>query len=379
MRSCQTGLTVIAVAGDSGRTAAAVLIKELLERTEGARVELADAAGPEPRTLLRRLEDAGCTHVLMKVSPRDIVQGRTAGCVFDLVVSTGLARPEGDEARDAERLFFQRCGWAVLDLDDGAGGWRRDDIPCPVFTYSENKSQADLSARNIRLFPSHVEFEALTLGGISRVYLPIPGGFSIYNALAALAAGLCLGLELEEMARAMPSVRGMRGRVEVVPVPRAYTVIIDFARTPNALEKILTTARAFTAGKLICVFGCPGGRDRARRPLMGAVAGELADAAVITSDDPRGEDPRAIIGDILAGMEEGASIHVEPDRRAAIGWALSQGRPGDVIVLAGKGRETCQEIGGVRYPMDEREIVAEWFQRTDTFHKMSGKVLAGVI
>ena len=199
------------------------------------------------------------------------------------------------------------------------------------------------------------------------MHLPIPGGFSIYNALAALSAGLCLGLDLEEMARAMPAVHGVKGRVEVVPVPRAYTVIIDYAHTPNALENILTTARDFTAGRLICLFGCGGDRDRSKRPVMGAIAGELADLVVVTSDNPRTEEPEAIIADILAGMEErDGEVHVEPDRREAIAWALAQGRPGDVIVLAGKGHETYQEIDGVQHPMDEREIVADWFQGTQT-------------
>ena len=202
----------------------------------------------------------------------------------------------------------------------------------------------------------------MTLGHIARVHLPIPGGFSIYNALAALSAGLCLGLNLGDMAAALRCVHGVKGRVEVVAVPRAYTVIIDYAHSPNALENILMTARDFTAGRLICLFGCGGDRDRAKRPIMGAIAQELADLVIVTSDNPRTESPDGIIADILAGMEPGENVHVEPDRRIAIGWALEQGRAGDVIVLAGKGHETYQEIQGVCYPMDEREIVAHWFQ-----------------
>ena len=196
---------------------------------------------------------------------------------------------------------------------------------------------------------------------------------------SALAAGLCLGLDLESMARAMPAVRGVKGRVEVVPVPRAYTVIIDYAHSPNALENILTTAREFTAGRLLCLFGCGGNRDRGKRPIMGAIAQELADIVVVTSDNPRSEDPEDIIEDILTGMKQGAAPHVEPNRRAAIAWALAQGRPGDVIVLAGKGHETYQEINGVQYPMDEREIVADWFEKKDGRQKMTGKVPADVI
>ncbi len=397
------GMTLAAVTGTNGKTTTTSLLKELLERTTGAKVGLigtnrnmiGEAELPAHRTtpdsfelqsLLRRMADEGCTHVVMEASSHALAQHRTAGLIFDAAVFTNLTQDHLDyhrtmEAyRDAKGLLFRQCRTAVLNLDDPAGRWYRERVSCPVFTYSENKAGAGLSAQNIRLFPSHVEFEALTLGQLSRVYLPIPGGFSIYNALAALAAGLCLGLELEDMARVMPSVRGVKGRVEVVPVPRAYTVIIDYAHTPNALENILTTARDFTAGRLICLFGCGGDRDRTKRSIMGAVAGELADVAVVTSDNPRTEDPLAIIGDILAGMEGAdAALHVEPDRRAAIAWALDRGGPGDVIVLAGKGHETYQEINGVQYHMDEREIVADWFKRTGEGQKMTGKVLADMI
>ena len=394
------GMTLVAVTGTNGKTTTTSLLKELLERALGAKVGLIgtnrNMIGPEElpahrttpgsfelQSLLRRMADGGCTHVVMEVSSHALVQHRTAGLTFDAGVFTNLTQDHLDyhhtmeEYRRAKGLLFQQCRRAVLNLDDEAGRWYLDNIPCPAFTYSENKNGAD---RNIRLFPSHVEFEALTLGEISRVHLPIPGGFSIYNALSALSAGLCLGLALEDMARVMPSVHGVKGRVEVVPVPRAYTVLIDYAHSPNALENILSTARDFTAGRLICVFGCGGDRDKTKRPIMGAVAGELADVAVVTSDNPRTEDPRAIIGDILAGMSGSeAELHVEPDRREAIGWALSQGGPGDVIVLAGKGHETYQEIGGVQYPMDEREIVADWFEKLDNRQKMAGKSPAGVV
>ena len=193
--------------------------------------------------------------------------------------------------------------------------------------------------------------------------------------LFALLGAACLS-----MARVMPSVHGVRGRVEVVPVPRAYTVIIDYAHTPNALENILMTARDFTAGRLICLFGCGGDRDKTKRPLMGAVVRELADTAVVTSDNPRTEDPWAIIQDILAGMTgPGGEVHIEPDRPAAIRWALSQGQPGDVIVLAGKGHETYQEVNGVQHHMDEREIVADYFEKRAHRRERAGNLPAGVV
>ena len=340
----------------------------------------------ELQSLLRQMADEGCTHVVMEVSSHALVQHRTAGLIFDTAVFTNLTQDHLDyhrtmeDYRAAKGLLFKQCRKAVLNLDDEAGRWYLDQVNCPVFTYSENKTGADLSAKNIRLFPGHVEFEALTLGKLAHIHLPIPGGFSIYNALSALSAGLCLGLGLEEMAAAMPNLHGVKGRVEVVPVPRAYTVLIDYAHTPNALENILTTARDFTAGRLICLFGCGGDRDRTKRPIMGAIAGELADLAVVTSDNPRTEDPRAIIDDILSGMGEGeAGLHVEPDRPAAIAWALEQGKPGDVIVLAGKGHETYQEINGIQHHLDEREVVADYFKQSDLRQQKTGKVPADVI
>ena len=302
---------------------------------------------------------------------------------FDLGLFTNLTQDHLDyhhtmeEYRAAKGLLFDQCRQAVLNLDDPAGRWYLERVRCPVFTYSENRTQANLSAKNIRLFPSHVEFDALSTGRLVRVHLPIPGGFSIYNALAALSAGLCLGLGLKEMARVMPAVHGVKGRVEVVPVPPAYTVIIDYAHSPNALENILTTARDFTAGRLICLFGCGGDRDKTKRPIMGAIAQDLADVVVVTSDNPRTEDPQAIITDILSGMEgELEKVHVEPDRPAAIGWALSQGQLGDVIVLAGKGHETYQEINGVFHHLDEREIVADWFAAQKTPPKAAAQARA---
>lgn len=395
------GMTLLAVTGTNGKTTTTSLLKEMLEGVLGAKVGLigtnrnligqrelpAHRTTPESyelQQLLRQMADEGCTHVVMEASSHALVQHRTAGLTFAVGIFTNLTQDHLDyhgtmEAyRAAKGLLFAQSRRAVLNLDDETGRYYQKTVSVPVFTYSENRSSADLTARNIRLFPSHVEFEAVTLGKLSRIHLPIPGGFSIYNALAALSTGLCLGLELEDMARALRCVHGVKGRVEVVPVPRAYTVLIDYAHTPNALENILMTARDFTAGRLICLFGCGGDRDKTKRPIMGAIARELSDLVVVTSDNPRTEDPEAIIADILSGMEEGP-IHVEPDRRRAIGWALEQGRPGDVIVLAGKGHETYQEIDGIQYPMDEREIVKEWFQKAETRQDKSGNIPLSVV
>ena len=249
----------------------------------------------------------------------------------------------------------------MLNLDDEAGRQLAPQFSNRL-TFSERRDEADLTAKNLRLFPDRVEFEAVTVGDIRRVRLPIPGGFSVYNALACLTCGLGLGLPLADMAQAMGRARGVPGRLEPVDVPAEYAVFIDRASTPNALENILMTLRPLTQNRLICLFGCQGDRDRSQRQSMGAAAAELADAVVLTSDDPRTEPPLDIISDIRQGMEGFATpCAVEPDRRKAIRLALSMAGPGDVVLLAGKGCKTWQEIEGVRYPLNEREEVARFY------------------
>lgn len=379
-------LRLVAVTGTNGKTTTSSLLYELISGVTGTKVGLIGtnrnmigqmelpsfATTPDSYTLnrlLRQMVDAGCKYVVMEASSHALSQARTVGLRFDVGVFTNLTRDHLDYHHDmeayraAKEKLFDQCEKAVLNLDDETGRYYEARVPCETFTYSENDSRADLTARDLRLFPGHVEFVALMQGRLERIHLPIPGGFSVYNALAALSAGVCLGLDLSDLARVMRSVKGVKGRVEIVPVPRAFTVIIDYAHSPNALENILVTARDVTANRLICLFGCGGDRDKTKRPIMGAVAQELADVVMVTSDNPRTERPEDIIGDILSGMEPDAgNIYVQPDRVKAIAWCMAQGKPGDVIVLAGKGHELTQEINGVCYPMDERKIVAECFQ-----------------
>jgi len=372
--------------GTNGKTTTTYLIKAMLEGALGAKVGLigtnqnmigtetlpAERTTPESyeiQALCRRMVDAGCTHLVMEVSSHALTLNRVDGIRFAAGVFTNLTQDHLDyhgtmqEYRKAKGLLFRQCDLAILNLHDEGGRYYANTAPCPKFTYSENKDEANLVAKNIRLFPGHVEFEAVAVNTIGRIHLGIPGGFTIYNALAAIACGLNLGLPLGKISEALRSARGVRGRVEVVPVPALYTVIIDYAHTPDALENILTTVRAFTAGKLLCLFGCGGDRDRSKRPIMGAVASDLSDLVIVTSDNPRTEVPGVIIGDILAGIpkEKSSSVLVEPDRRAAIRLALSKGQPGDVIVLAGKGHETYQEINGEKFHLDEREEVEAFF------------------
>ncbi len=378
-------MTVIGVTGTNGKTTTTYLLKAVLEHAVGAKVGLigtnrnliGDEEIPAHRTtpeacelqgLLRRMADSGCTHVVMEVSSHALALHRTDAIRFRVGIFTNLTQDHLDfhgtmEAyRAAKGKLFEQSELAILNLDDEAGLHYKETAPCPVFTYSENKSEADLFARNIRLFPTYVEFEAVMTESICRMHLPIPGGFTIYNALGVIACSLQLGIGLNAISAALRRAEGVKGRIEVVQIPADYTVLIDYAHTPNALENILMTARAFTQGRLICLFGCGGDRDRTKRPIMGAIAADLADFVVVTSDNPRTEQPEAIIQDIRQGMEESRTpYHVEPDRRAAIRYTLAAAKAGDVVVLAGKGHETYQEKNGERIHLDEREEIAAFF------------------
>lgn len=378
-------LCVIGVTGTNGKTTTTYLMKSVLEQTVGAKVGLigtnqnmigekilpAHRTTPESyevQKLLREMAESGCTHAVMEVSSHALVLHRVDGIPFRAGIFTNLTRDHLDfhgtmeDYRAAKALLFDKAERAILNLDDETGELFASNVPCPVFTYSERKDEADLTAKNLRLFPDRVEFEAVTLGAISRVRLPIPGGFTVYNALGVIACCLTLGISLSAVASALGQAQGVKGRIEVVLTPTDYTVIIDYAHTPDALENILTTVRDFTSGRVICLFGCGGDRDRTKRPMMGAVASLLSDFAVVTSDNPRTENPHAIIADIRAGMKpEGAPYVVVPDRRAAIRYALAGAKAGDVVVLAGKGHETYQEIDGVQHHLDEREEVAAYF------------------
>ena len=386
-------LTLLAVTGTNGKTTTTYLLKAMLEGVLGARVGLigtnqnmvGEEVLPAHRTtpeswevqqLLREMADAGCTHVVMEASSHALVLHRLDGLRFRAGIFTNLTQDHLDfhgtmEAyRDAKGLLFRQSDTAVLNLDDEAGRYFARTVAVPRLTYSERRDEADLTAKNLRLFPDRVEFEAVAAGAISRVRLPIPGGFTVYNALGVLTCGLALGLPLADCADALAKAPGVKGRIEVVPVPADFAVIIDYAHTPDALENILTTVRDLTDRRVLCLFGCGGDRDRSKRPVMGAIAADLADLVVVTSDNPRTEDPEAIIGDILRGMDgTDTPVEVEPDRVKAIHRVLALAGTGDVVVLAGKGHETYQEVGEERRHLDEREVVADHFAKRAVFGK----------
>ncbi len=371
-------MTMIGVTGTNGKTSVTLLLKQVLEKTLGARVGLigtmenliGEESIPTERTtpesfelqaLFARMRQAGCTHVVMEVSSHALTLERVGGIRFQAAAFTNLTEDHLDFHKtmdaycDAKSELFRRCDLAVINTDDSYAPRMLAAAACPVLTTAV-QGEGDLRAENVALEAAGISF---TVEGVP-IQLPIPGRFTVYNALTVLGLAKALGISLERTAAALKEARGVKGRIEVVPTPgKPYTVLIDYAHTPDGLENVLRSVRDFCKGRIISVFGCGGDRDPIKRPIMGAIGVECSDIAIITSDNPRTEDPMAIIKDILAGVnpEMGEYIVME-DRRKAIEYAMDIGEKDDIIILAGKGHETYQDIYGHKYHLDEREEVA---------------------
>lgn len=376
------GMKMVGVTGTNGKTSVTLLLKHVLEKTCGAKVGLigttANMIGeeiiPTERTtpesfelqgLFARMRDAGCTHVVMEVSSHAIALDRVGGVRFDAAGFTNLTEDHLDFHKtmdhycDTKAELFRRCEKGVINADDSYARRFLAAAECDVLTTSV-AGTAGLAAKDLELRADGIDFTAVLDGREVPVSLGIPGKFTVYNALTVLGLAVALGIDLADAAKALADAPGVKGRVEVVPTPgEDYTILIDFAHTPDGLENVLSSVRGFCKGQLISVFGCGGDRDPIKRPIMGRIGTELSDRAIITSDNPRTEDPEAIIRDITPGADEaGRAYEVVVDRREAIRHAMEIAKKDDIIVLAGKGHETYQEIMGVKHHMDEREIVA---------------------
>ena len=261
---------------------------------------------------------------------------------------------------DAKSKLFKNADTCIVNLDDPHAGRMVMGVKGRVVTYSEKQDAADYTAKYIRMNNDSIEYELVTMGAIEHVKLPIPGEFSVYNSMAAAVCVSQLGFEFGAVCEALSRCHGVKGRIEVVPTGTDYTVIIDYAHSPDGLENILTSLRCTAKGRIITVFGCGGDRDRTKRPIMGTIAAKLSDYIVVTSDNPRSEDPVSIIDEILVGVK-GIKVakYVEPDRTKAIAHALSQAKKDDIVLLAGKGHETYQILSTGKIHYDEREIVRD--------------------
>lgn len=380
-------MTMIGITGTSGKTSSSYLIKHMLESKLDAKVGLIGTNGnmigdeflhtehttPESyelHKLFRHMADSGCTHVVMEVSSHSLTLERVAGIHFDVALYTNLSQDHLDfhgtmeEYAAAKRKLFSMCSLGCFNLDDAWADFMRDGAFCRTMTFSTEKNEADLVAKDIRLTADGVRFASVSGDEISMTKLGIPGMFSVYNALGTMSVGLALGLSLADCSDAMSSAKGVKGRLEIVPTGRDFSVVIDYSHKPDALEKVLKTLKPVTRGRLIALFGCGGDRDKLKRPIMGRIAADNADLVVVTSDNPRTEDPDEIIREIVAGMKDKRTpTKVICDRREAIAWAIDNAAPGDVLLLAGKGHEDYQVVGHEKHHMDEREIVADCLKK----------------
>lgn len=379
-------MTMVGITGTNGKTSSTYLLKAILEQAAGARVGLigtnqnmigqeilpTERTTPESFELQRlfaRMRRAGCTHVVMEVSSHALSLDRVYGVRYKVGVFTNLTQDHLDfhgtmEAYcDAKALLFQNCDLGVVNNDDPWTPRLTENASCRLFTYAE-RTEADLRAEDISLGADHVAFTAVTKGKRVPVRVNIPGGFMVYNTLDVLGAALALGVSLEDSAAVLKKVPHVKGRVEVVPTPgKDYTILIDYAHSPDGLENVLSSVRGFAKGRTVALFGCGGDRDRTKRPKMGKTAARNADFLVVTTDNPRTEAPEDIIADILPGLEGSDTPYVVvTDRVEAIHWAMDHAEKGDVIVLCGKGHETYQEVNHQKLHMDEREIVADYLK-----------------
>lgn len=379
-------MTMVGITGTNGKTTSTYLLKAILE----ARGETVGLIGtnqnmigqeilPTERTtpesfelqkLFARMREAGCTYVVMEVSSHALFLDRVYGVPYKVGVFTNLTQDHLDFHKtmedycDAKAILFRNCETGVVNAADPWTPRLLRDASCKVLSFS-GSGEADLRAEDAVLAADHAAFTAVYGGERVPVRVNIPGRFMIDNALDVLGAALALGIPLEESAAVLARVPHVKGRVEVVPTPgKDYTVLIDYAHSPDSLVNVLTTVKGFAKGRTVALFGCGGDRDKAKRPQMGRAAADLADFAVVTTDNPRTERPADIIAGILPGLEgTGTPYQVIEDRVEAIHWALDHARAGDVIVLCGKGHETYQEVGHEKRHMDEREIVADYLNK----------------
>ena len=378
-------LDIIGVTGTNGKTTVTSLIKQVVEMCSGGIAGLigtngimigdeeSDAEHTTPESYdvqryLAKMADAGCRYAVMEVSSHALRLDRLYGIGFEAGVYTNLS-PDHLDFHDsmedyaaAKTLLFANSRVSVINIDDAYAEQMISSVTGVLYKYSVIDDSADFVAKNMKLQADRVDFSVLTVGSLNRIVLNIPGLFSVYNAMAVISTLNPLGFEMEDISDALRKCAGVKGRAELVPTGRDFTVMIDYAHTPDALRNIIATVRGFANGRVVTLFGCGGDRDKTKRPKMGGIAAELSDFVIVTSDNPRTEKPGDIINDILSGMKDTKTRYcVIENRREAIHWALGNSAPGDVLILAGKGHETYQILGKEKTHFDEREVVAEYF------------------
>lgn len=378
-------LKVIGITGTKGKTTTTYMVKSILEKA-GYKVGLigtieavvgdqtvpANNTTPESYIVqgyFHQMVEAGCQCVVMEVSSQGLMMHRTAGILFDIGIFTNIEpdhispneHASFEEYLACKGMLFRQCRVGIVNRDDKHWEQVLEGHTCELETFGFSP-EADLVAEEVRLVkePGYlgVAYHARGLVDLD-VEVDVPGRFSIYNSLTAIA--ICRHFQVEDsnIKQALKAAK-VKGRIEMVPVSGQFTLMIDYAHNAMSLESLLSTLKEYEPTRLVCLFGCGGNRSKLRRYEMGEVSGRLADLSVITSDNPRFEEPQDIIDDIKVGMAKTSGEYVEiPDRKEAIRYVIANGQAGDVIVLAGKGHEDYQEIKGKKYPMDERVLIQE--------------------
>ncbi len=379
---------LVGVTGTNGKTTTTYLIKSIIETAGmrvgvigtnqniiGDKVLVTQSTTPttpnalELQQLFAEMVEGNAECVVMEVSSHALELERVHGCHFDVGVFTNLTRDHLDFHKTMENYFkaktklFDISDRGVVNYDDNSGKQIAENADCDVIKAGLD-DDCELKAKNIKISARGVDFDVDYEDRTYPVRIAIPGKFSVYNAVCAMGAALQLGIDMDTIIKGLEKASGVMGRVEVVPTDTDYTVIIDYAHTPDGLENIIRAVKEFAKGRVITLFGCGGDRDSTKRPIMGEIAGQLSDFSIITSDNPRTEDPLKIIDEIEIGIKNtDGKYTVIADRREAIGYALDNAMKDDVIILAGKGQETYQIIGKEKYDFDERVEVYRHLRR----------------
>jgi UDP-N-acetylmuramoyl-L-alanyl-D-glutamate--2,6-diaminopimelate ligase len=379
-----TAMRMVGVTGTQGKTTTTRLLEGALQAsgtaagvigTVGTRVAGADVKttlttpeAPDLHALFALMRERGVAACAMEVSSHALVMGRVDGVVFDVAVFLNLGRDHLDFHRDEEDYYRakaslftpERARLALVNLDDDHGRRLARETTLPLRTFSTEGRAADWTVTDVEPGPDGTRFHVLGPGGLDLpAGVPLPGAFNVSNALAAVAAAGEAGLDAAAVAAAIATSTGVPGRFERVEAGQPFTVVVDYAHKPDAVRAALQSLRPLTAGRLITVLGAGGDRDPGKRPLMGRIAAELSDVLVVTDDNPRTEDPAAIRAAMLTDVPEGSDVREVGDRRTAIATALDLAEPGDIVVVAGKGHESGQEVHGVVHPFDDREVARE--------------------
>jgi UDP-N-acetylmuramoyl-L-alanyl-D-glutamate--2,6-diaminopimelate ligase len=377
----QREMMVLGVTGTNGKTTTTYMVKAIAEQagrkvgvigtirnmigSESIHTERTTPESVDLFRLLRRMADAHVDLVVMETSSHALAQYRVHGIKFDVGLFTNLTQDHldyhksFDEYLQAKKTLFLNSKKAVVNVDDPYSSRIMEGLSIPILTFGV-RDRADISATDIDITAGGVQFDMHTPEGDVLMHLAIPGLFSVFNAMGAVGITQSVGIPLGAIKAGLESLRSVSGRLESVPTGKGFSVFVDYAHTPDALENVLKTARQFAKGRVVCVFGCGGDRDRAKRSIMGEIAGRFSEFAVITSDNPRTEAPMTIIDSIEEGMKRsGTKYTIIENRKEAIRYVLMTAKKDDVIMIAGKGHENYQEINGTKYHFDDKEIVVE--------------------